>query len=193
MADIGADIFRNTVGLVPNLLTGGTAVTVDPSKSANTDYRSAMSDLVGNQRAALESLVTARKDRATAFAGGVGKNVSVPFTGVDGFQYSTVDDGQGNLRAQPVLGPDEKPIQKMRQKLVNIAGVPTLVDVNSVTDSGRGLTDIDTVASNEGLVANERAIATATGKAQGAFPLSSKSEVDKALLSARKAFRTWSR
>ena len=31
----------------------------------------------------------------------------------------------------------------------------------------------------------------ATGKAQGAFPLSGKSEVDKALLFARKAFRTW--
>jgi aldehyde dehydrogenase (NAD+) len=31
----------------------------------------------------------------------------------------------------------------------------------------------------------------ATGKAQGAFPLSNKSEVEKALLSARKAFRTW--
>ena len=31
----------------------------------------------------------------------------------------------------------------------------------------------------------------ATGKAQGAFPLSNKSEVEKALLSARKAFKTW--
>ena len=31
----------------------------------------------------------------------------------------------------------------------------------------------------------------ATGKAQGAFPLSCKDEVGKALLSARKAFKTW--
>ena len=31
----------------------------------------------------------------------------------------------------------------------------------------------------------------ATGKAQGAFPLSNKSEVEKALLSARKAFKKW--
>ena len=31
----------------------------------------------------------------------------------------------------------------------------------------------------------------ATGKAQGAFPLSSKPEVNQALLSARKAFKSW--
>ena len=31
----------------------------------------------------------------------------------------------------------------------------------------------------------------ATGKAQGAFPLSNKSEVQKALVSARKAFKKW--
>lgn len=67
--DIGADVFRNTVGLVPNMLTGGTAMTFDPSKSANSNYKSSMAELIGNQRAALEGLITARKTRAQAFAG----------------------------------------------------------------------------------------------------------------------------
>ena len=165
--DIGADVFRNTVGLVPNMLTGGTAMTFDPSKSANSNYKSSMAELIGNQRAALEGLISARKTRAQAFAGGIGKNVSVPFTGEDGFQYNFVDDGFGSLTAQPVLDKDGNLVRKMKQQLVNIAGVPTLVDVNSPTDGGRSLTDIGTVAGNEGKVANERAIATVTGTAQG--------------------------
>jgi hypothetical protein len=164
--DVGADVFRNTVGLVPNMLTGGTAVTYDPSKKMDNNYRAAMSGLVDSQRSALSELNEARKTRAQAFAGGIGKNISVPFTGTDGFQYSTVDDGRGNITAQPVLDAEGKKVQKMRQKVVTIAGVPTLVDVNSVSGDQTGLTDISEVAENASVVANAESFGRGTGKAQ---------------------------
>tara|TARA_R110000868_G_scaffold340742_1_gene601474 strand:- start:2143 stop:3171 length:1029 start_codon:yes stop_codon:yes gene_type:complete len=119
--DLGADIFRNTVGLVPNMLSGSEGY--DPSQRETSNYRTAISGLVQKQQDALSGLSTARKERAQAFIGGIRKPIGTAV--VDSFGnlgIPTTDSVEGGVRFDPILTQDGSVVGKPRNTMVALGG-----------------------------------------------------------------------
>lgn len=118
--DLGADIFRNTVGLVPNMLSGTEGY--DPSQRETSNYRTAISGLVQKQQDALSGLTTARKERAQAFIGGIRKPVGVPTQTTQGLAIATTDSVSGGVGMQFLTDAAGNPVIKNDISMIDMGG-----------------------------------------------------------------------
>jgi len=118
--DLGADIFRNTVGLVPNMLSGSEGY--DPSQRETSNYRTAISGLVQKQQDALSGLSTARKERAQAFIGGIRKPVGVPTQTTQGLAIATTDSVSGGVDMQFLTDAAGNPVIKNDINMIDMGG-----------------------------------------------------------------------
>lgn len=118
--DLGADIFRNTVGLVPNMLSGSEGY--DPSQRETNNYRTAISGLVQKQQEALSGLSTARKERAQAFIGGIRKPVGVPVPTTQGLAIATTDSVYGGIEMQLLTDGAGNPVIKNDINMIDTGG-----------------------------------------------------------------------
>ena len=118
--DLGADIFRNTVGLVPNMLSGSEGY--DPSQRETSNYRTAISGLVQKQQDALSGLSTARKERAQAFIGGIRKPVGVSFPTAQGQAIATTDSEYGGIEIEFLTDGAGNPVIKNDINMIDMGG-----------------------------------------------------------------------
>ena len=119
--DLGADIFRNTVGLVPNMLSGSEGY--DPSQRETNNYRTAISGLVQKQQEALSGLSTARKERSQAFISGIRKPIGTAVVDEYGqLGIPTTDPVNGGVRFDPILREDGSVVGKPRNTMVALGG-----------------------------------------------------------------------
>ena len=118
--DLGADIFRNTVGLVPNMLSGSEGY--DPSQRETSNYRTAISGLVQKQQDALSGLSTARKERAQAFISGIRKPVGVSFPTAQGQAIATTDSEFGGIEMEFLTDSAGNPVIKNDINMIDMGG-----------------------------------------------------------------------
>jgi len=118
--DLGADIFRNTVGLVPNMLSGSEGY--DPSQRETDNYKTRMGTLVQSQQNALSELTTARKERAQAFIGGIRKPVGVSFPTNQGQAILTTDSEYGGTEIEFLTDADGNPVIKNDINMIDMGG-----------------------------------------------------------------------
>lgn len=118
--DLGADIFRNTVGLVPNMLSGSEGY--DPSQRETSNYRTAISGLVQKQQDALSGLSTARKERAQAFISGIRKPVGVSFPTAQGQAIATTDSEFGGIEMEFLTDGAGNPVIKNDINMIDTGG-----------------------------------------------------------------------
>lgn len=118
--DLGADIFRNTVGLIPNMMTGSSGY--DPSQRETDNYKTRMGTLVASQQNALSELTAARRDRATAFIGGIRKPVGVPVQTTQGLAVATTDSVSGGVDMQLLTDEANNPIFKNKVQTIATGG-----------------------------------------------------------------------
>ena len=118
--DLGADIFRNTVGLVPNMLSGSEGY--DPSQRETSNYRTAISGLVQKQQDALSGLSTARKERAQAFISGIRKPVGVSFPTAQGQAIATTDSEFGGIDMEFLTDSAGNPVIKNDINMIDMGG-----------------------------------------------------------------------
>ena len=118
--DLGADIFRNTVGLVPNMLSGSEGY--DPSQRETSNYRTAVSGLVQKQQDALSGLSTARKERAQAFISGIRKPVGVSFPTAQGQAIATTDSEFGGIEMEFLTDSAGNPVIKNDINMIDMGG-----------------------------------------------------------------------
>jgi hypothetical protein len=118
--DLGADIFRNTVGLVPNMLSGSEGY--DPSQRETSNYRTAISGLVQKQQDALSGLSTARKERAQAFISGIRKPVGVSFPTAQGQAIATTDSEFGGIDMEFLTDSAGNPVIKRDINMIDMGG-----------------------------------------------------------------------
>jgi hypothetical protein len=118
--DLGADIFRNTVGLVPNMLSGSEGY--DPSQRETSNYRTAISGLVQKQQDALSGLSTARKERALAFISGIRKPVGVSFPTAQGQAIATTDSEFGGIEMEFLTDSAGNPVIKRDINMIDMGG-----------------------------------------------------------------------
>lgn len=157
--DLGADIFRNTVGLIPNMMTGSSGY--DPSQRETDNYKTRMGTLVASQQNALSELTAARRDRATAFIGGIRKPVGTAV--VDNYGQlgiPTTDTVDGGVRFDPILRQDGSVVGKPKNTVVALGGGGQgLVDLSSPNSP------VQTVVSSEEATSAD---ATQAGAVEGA-------------------------
>lgn len=146
--DLGADIFRNTVGLVPNMLSGSEGY--DPSQRETSNYRTAISGLVQKQQDALSGLSTARKERAQAFIGGIRKPVGVPTQTTQGLAIATTDSVSGGVDMQFLTDGAGNPVIKNDINMVELGGGG--VGAINANDLNAGINEI--VSSEDATSAN---------------------------------------
>ena len=118
--DLGADIFRNTVGLVPNMLSGSEGY--DPSQRETSNYRTAISGLVQKQQDALSGLSTARKERAQAFIGGIRKPVGVSFPTAQGQAIAVTNSVSGGVDMEFLTDAAGNPVIKRDINMIDMGG-----------------------------------------------------------------------
>lgn len=159
--DLGADIFRNTVGLVPNMLSGSEGY--DPSQRETSNYRTAISGLVEKQQAALSSLSDARKERAEAFIGGIRKPVGTAL--VDNYGQlgiTTTDTVDGGVRFDPVLRQDGSVVGKPKNTMVALGGGGQgLIDLSSPDSQIQTVVSPEDATNREANAAGEKVVSTA--------------------------------
>ena len=146
--DLGADIFRNTVGLVPNMLSGSEGY--DPSQRETSNYRTAISGLVQKQQEALSGLSTARKERAQAFIGGIRKPVGVSFPTAQGQAIATTDSEYGGIEMEFLTDGAGNPVIKNDINMVELGGGG--VGAINANDLNAGINEI--VSSEDATSAN---------------------------------------
>jgi hypothetical protein len=146
--DLGADIFRNTVGLVPNMLSGSEGY--DPSQRETSNYRTAISGLVQKQQDALSGLTTARKERAQAFIGGIRKPVGVPTQTTQGLAIATTDSVSGGVGMQFLTDAAGNPVIKNDISMIDMGGGG--VGAINANDLGAGINEI--ISSEDATSAN---------------------------------------
>ena len=146
--DLGADIFRNTVGLVPNMLSGSEGY--DPSQRETSNYRTAISGLVQKQQDALSGLSTARKERAQAFIGGIRKPVGVSFPTAQGQAIAVTNSVSGGVDMEFLTDAAGNPIIKNDINMVELGGGG--VGAINVNDLNAGINEI--VSSEDATSAN---------------------------------------
>jgi len=146
--DLGADIFRNTVGLVPNMLSGSEGY--DPSQRETNNYRTAISGLVQKQQEALSGLSTARKERAQAFIGGIRKPVGVSFPTAQGQAIATTDSEYGGIEMEFLTDGAGNPVIKNDINMVELGGGG--VGAINANDLNAGINEI--VSSEDATSAN---------------------------------------
>jgi hypothetical protein len=163
--DLGADIFRNTVTLVPNMLSGSKGY--DPSQRETSNYRTAISGLVQKQQEALSGLSTARKERAQAFIGGIRKPVGVPTQTTQGLAIATTDSEAGGVDMQFLTDAAGNPVIKNDINMIDLGGGG--VGAINANDLSAGVNEI--VAREDATSANANSAAAqvvATGIAEDA-------------------------
>ena len=161
--DLGADIFRNTVTLVPNMLSGSKGY--DPSQRETSNYRTAISGLVQKQQEALSGLSTARKERAQAFIGGIRKPVGVPTQTTQGLAIATTDSEAGGVDMQFLTDAAGNPVIKNDINMIDLGGGG--VGAINANDLSAGVNEI--VAREDATSANANSAAAqvvATGIAE---------------------------
>jgi hypothetical protein len=146
--DLGADIFRNTVTLVPNMLSGSKGY--DPSQRETSNYRTAISGLVQKQQDALSGLTTARKERAQAFIGGIRKPVGVPTQTTQGLAIATTDSVSGGVGMQFLTDAAGNPVIKNDISMIDMGGGG--VGAINANDLGAGINEI--ISSEDATSAN---------------------------------------
>ena len=146
--DLGADIFRNTVGLVPNMLSGSEGY--DPSQRETSNYRTAISGLVQKQQDALSGLSTARKERAQAFISGIRKPVGVSFPTAQGQAIAVTNSVSGGVDMEFLTDAAGNPIIKNDINMVELGGGG--VGAINVNDLNAGINEI--VSSEDATSAN---------------------------------------
>jgi hypothetical protein len=146
--DLGADIFRNTVGLVPNMLSGSEGY--DPSQRETSNYRTAISGLVQKQQDALSGLTTARKERAQACIGGIRKPVGVPTQTTQGLAIATTDSVSGGVGMQFLTDAAGNPVIKNDISMIDMGGGG--VGAINANDLGAGINEI--ISSEDATSAN---------------------------------------
>lgn len=167
IADLGADAFRNTVGLIPNLLSGGTAVTADPSRKLDSGYRQALSNLTATQDKAMQDLINARKDRATAFAGGISKTIGTAVPNSRGGLSIPVQTGDGGVSMHDINNPDGTIFDNARMRPVDMGGGQIgYINEANIAEGISKVTDDDVMSRNNEAI-ESGAAAEIKGKATG--------------------------
>lgn len=164
--DIASDVFRNTVGLVPNMLSGGTAVTYDPSQTLDARYKERMAQLVGSQEQALTNMTTARTSRNTAFANGLKKTIGTAFPTAGG-GLSIATDQDGVLSMEQLNNADGSPFKVAKNKVIMVGGVPTMVSEVDPLQAPQELVTSTDVADNTLEINQAGKKGTVLGEAEG--------------------------
>jgi len=168
--DLGSDVIRG--------LLGGD---YDPSKKLDRGYQDRMVELSKLREGALQKVVDARNNRFGSENGA--KVISVPFknqeTGAQTY-YQELPDG--TVVAKPVLTESGQPVFASKTAVVDIGGVPTLVDVNDMSDS-RSTVPLSTVqseADSSEQIAQASSRGSTTGKGQGQAQIDVRGSIDSA-------------
>lgn len=157
--DLGADIFRNTVGLVPNMLSGSEGY--DPSQRETSNYRTAISGLVQKQQEALSGLSTARKERAQAFIGGIRKPVGVSFPTTQGQAILTTDSEYGGTEIEFLTDANGDPVIKNDINMIDMGGGGVgSINVNDPTAEINEVVSAVDATNRDANAAGEKVIAT---------------------------------
>ena len=178
--DFAADLFRNTVGLPINLLTGDNGFHVDPSESAVEGYKSRLMELDQLRVANHKMFIGGRDTRAAAFAGAVTKTMGSPFHTAGGMAIAT-QGVDGEIGSSYIPSPDGSgnPAVAQRYETVNLGnGVQAVIDRMNPNLPPVMLNSVDEVAEGASTIAQETAVGSARGAAVGEAQVSLRSVID---------------
>lgn len=178
--DFAADLFRNTVGLPINLITGDNGFHVDPSESAVEGYKGRLMELDQLRVANHKMFIGGRDTRANAFAGAVTKTIGSPVNTAQGLAVATQNQ-DGTISSQYVPSPDGSgnPLQTQRYETVDLGnGVKAVIDRMNPHIPPVMLNSVDEVAEGASTVAEQTAVGSARGAAVGDAQINLRSVID---------------
>jgi hypothetical protein len=178
--DFAADVFRNTVGLPINLITGDNGFHVDPSESAVEGYKGRLMELDQLRVANHKMFINGRDTRANAFAGAVTKTIGGTQNTADGVAV-VVQRPDGTISSEYVPAPDGsgEPLRTQRFETVQLGnGVTAVIDRQDPTQPIRYLNSVDDIAEGASTIAEQTAVGGARGEAIGDAQVNLRSVVD---------------